>query len=219
LTAACLLINIELTMVGEVLLAILAVGVAYLLGSIPSAYLIGRWLKGLDLREAGDGRLGAALTRRRVGFGGSIIVAAMDFGKGVAAVMLAKLLGLPIWVVIFTGVVAVVGHNWSLFLQFKGGKGAMTTYGVLFTLMLWPFLTAMAVAGVVLVLTNNKTGIATGVMFCFLALLNLFTGSAMVLVVTPIILAVPMVLKHISISRAEDTVMAGVEHQSEKGKL
>jgi glycerol-3-phosphate acyltransferase PlsY len=206
-------------MVGEVLLAILAVGVAYLLGSIPSAYLIGRWLKGLDLREAGDGRLGAALTRRRVGLFGSIIVAAMDFGKGLAAVMLAKALGLPIWVVIFTGIVAVVGHNWSLFLQFKGGKGAMTTYGVLFSLMLWPFLAAMAVAGIALLITNNKTGISTGVMFCFLALLNLFTGSAMVLVVTPILLSVPMVLKHITISRAEDTVMTGVEHQSQKGKL
>ncbi|MGD9118140.1 MAG: glycerol-3-phosphate acyltransferase [Dehalococcoidia bacterium] len=201
------------------MLAILAVGVAYLLGSIPSAYLIGRWLKGLDLREAGDGRLGAALTRRRVGLFGSIIVAAMDFGKGLAAVMLAKALGLPIWVVIFTGIVAVVGHNWSLFLQFKGGKGAMTTYGVLFSLMLWPFLAAMAVAGIALLITNNKTGISTGVMFCFLALLNLFTGSAMVLVVTPILLSVPMVLKHITISRAEDTVMTGVEHQSQKGKL
>jgi glycerol-3-phosphate acyltransferase PlsY len=206
-------------MVGEVFLTILAVGVAYLLGSIPSAYLIGRWLKGLDLREAGDGRLGAALTRRRVGLFGSIIVAAIDFGKGVAAVMLAKALGLPIGVVVFVGLVAVVGHNWSLFLRFKGGKGAMTTYGVLFTLILWPFLTAMAVAGVVLVLTNNKTGIATGVMFGFLALFNLVTGSDMVLVVTPVLLAVPMVLKHISMPKEDVAVVAGVEHQSEKGKL
>jgi glycerol-3-phosphate acyltransferase PlsY len=134
-------------------------------------------------------------------------------------VMLAKALGLPIGVVVFVGLVAVVGHNWSLFLRFKGGKGAMTTYGVLFTLMLWPFLTAMAVAGVVLVLTNNKTGIATGVMFCFLALFNLVTGSAMVLVVTPIFLAVPMVLKHISMPKEDVAVVAGVEHQSEKGKL
>jgi glycerol-3-phosphate acyltransferase PlsY len=204
-------------MVDEVLLALPAIAAAYLLGSIPSAYLIGRWLKGLDLRKAGDGRLGAALTRRRVGLFGSIIVAAIDFSKGVAAVMLAKTLGLPIEVVVFAGLVAVVGHNWSLFLRFKGGKGAMTTYGVLATLMLWQLLAAMAVAGIALIFTNNKTGISTGVMFGFLALLNLFTGSAMVLVLTPILIAVPMVLKHISMPKEDVAVMAGVEHQSEKG--
>jgi glycerol-3-phosphate acyltransferase PlsY len=205
-------------MVDEVLLALPAIAAAYLLGSIPSAYLIGRWLKGLDLRKA-DGRLGAALTRRRVGLFGSIIVAAIDFGKGVAAVMLAKTLGLPIEVVVFAGLVAVVGHNWSLFLRFKGGKGAMTTYGVLATLMLWQLLAAMAVAGIALIFTNNKTGFSTGVMFGFLALLNLFTGSAMVLVITPILIAVPMVLKHISMPKEEVAVIASVEHQSEKGKL
>jgi glycerol-3-phosphate acyltransferase PlsY len=204
-------------MVGEILLAMLAIGVAYLLGSIPSAYLIGRWLKGLDLREAGDGRLGAALTRRRVGFGGSIIVGIMDVGKGVAAVFLAKALGMPLAVVVAAGLAAVVGHNWSAFLQFKGGKGALVTFGVLVSLMLWQLLAAMAVAGIALIFTNNKTGFSTGVVFGFLALLNLFTGSVMVLVITPLLLAVPMVLKHISMSRAEDTVMAGVERQSEKG--
>jgi glycerol-3-phosphate acyltransferase PlsY len=204
-------------MVGEVFLALLAISVGYLLGSIPSAYLIGRWLKGLDLRKAGDGRLGAALTRRRVGFGGSIIVAIMDVGKGVAAVLIATVLGLPLAVVVVAGLAAAVGHNWSLFLQFKGGKGALVTFGVLATLMFWQLITAMAVAGIALIFTNNKTGFSTGVAFCFLALLNLFTGSPIVLVITPILLAVPMVLKHISMSRAGDTVIAGVEHQREKG--
>jgi glycerol-3-phosphate acyltransferase PlsY len=204
-------------MVGEILFAILAVAAAYLLGSIPSAYLIGRWLKGLDLRKAGDGRLGAALTRRRVGLGGSIIVAIMDVGKGVAAVYLAKALGLPLGVVAVAGLAAVVGHNWSLFLRFKGGKGALVTFGVLASLMFWPLLAAMAISGIALIFTNGKTGFASGVAFFSLALLNLFTGSAMVLVITPILLAVPMVLKHISMPKEDVAVMAGVEHQSEEG--
>jgi glycerol-3-phosphate acyltransferase PlsY len=205
-------------MVGEVFLALLAISVAYLLGSIPSAYLIGRWFKGIDLREDGDGRMGTALTRRRVGLFGSIIVAFMDFGKGVAAVMLVKTLGLPIGVVVAAGLAVVVGHNWSLFLQFKGGKGAMTTYGVLASLMFWQLIAAMAVAGIALLVTNNKTGFSTGVMFGFLALFNLFIGSAMVLVITPILLAVPMVLKHISMPKADATVVAEVESQrSEEG--
>jgi glycerol-3-phosphate acyltransferase PlsY len=204
-------------MIGEILLALPAVAAAYLLGSIPSAYLIGRWLKGLDLRKAGDGRLGAALTRRRVGLGGSIIVAIMDVGKGVAAVYLAKALGLPLGVVAVAGLAAVVGHNWSLFLRFKGGKGALVTFGVLASLMFWPLLAAMAISGIALIFTNGKTGFASGVAFFSLALLNLFTGSAMVLVITPILLAVPMVLKHISMPKEDVAVMAGVEHQSEEG--
>ena len=206
-------------MVGEIFLAILAVGVAYLLGSIPSAYLIGRWLKCIDLRKAGDGRLGAALTRRRVGLGASIIVSCMDVGKGVVAVLLAKALGLPLPVIVVAALAVVVGHNWSLFLQFKGGKGALATYGTLLVLMLWPFLTAMAVAGLALIFTNNKTGLATGVVFGFLALFNLFTGSPIILVVTPIILSVPMIAKHISMSKARVVVMEGMESQKEGKSL
>lgn len=206
-------------MVGEVFLTLLAVGVAYLLGSIPSAYLIGRWLKGIDLRKSGDGRLGAALTRRRVGLGASIIVSFMDFGKGVAAVLLARALGLPMPVVVAAGLAAVVGHNWSLFIQFKGGKGAMTTYGVLAVLMFWPLLSAMAVAGISLIFTNNKTGFSTGVMFGFLALLNLFTGSSIVLVITPLLISVPMIAKHISMSKARVMVMEGMESQKEGKSL
>lgn len=206
-------------MIGEIFLALLAIGVAYLLGSIPSAYLIGRWMKGLDLREDGDGRLGAALTRRRVGLFGSIIVSCMDVGKGAAAVLLAKALGLPLPVMVTSGLAVVVGHNWSLFINFKGGKGALATYGALLVLMFWPLLTAMAVSGIALIFTNNKTGFATGVLFGFLALFNLFTGSAIVLVITPLLISVPMILKNIAMSRAEVAMMEGVESQKEGKSL
>jgi glycerol-3-phosphate acyltransferase PlsY len=202
-------------MVAEIFLSLLAIVVAYLLGSIPSAYLIGRWLKGLDIREVGDGRLGAAAVRRRAGFLASIIVAIMDVGKGVAAVYLAKALGLPLAVVVVAGLAAVVGHNWSLFLRFKGGKGALVTFGVLASLMFWPLLVAMAVSCIVLILTNGKTGFSSGVAFFSLALLNLFTGSPIVLVITPILLSVPMFLKHLSMPKAKVAIAAGVEGQKE----
>lgn len=197
-------------------MVLLVIGVAYLLGSIPSAYLIGRWLKGIDLREAGDGRLGATTAYRRAGFLGGLIVAIMDVGKGVAVVLMVKMLGLPLAVVIIAGLAAVAGHNWSVFLHFKGGKGALTTYAVLVSLMFWQFFAALAVAGIVVLITK-KTGFSTGVLFCFLALLNLFTGSGVVLVITPILISVPMVLKHISMQKADVAVMADVEHQREEG--
>lgn len=197
-------------MVGEIALAFLVIGVAYLLGSIPFAYLIGRWLKGIDVREAGDGRLGATAVYRRVGFLGGLIVALMDVAKGVAVVLIAKMLGLPLAVVIIAGLAVVVGHNWSIFLQFKGGKGAFTTYAVLVSLMFWQFFAALAVGSIAFIITK-KTGFSTGVLFCFLALLNLFTGSLILLVITPILIAVPMVLKHISMPKEDAAVMADVE--------
>jgi glycerol-3-phosphate acyltransferase PlsY len=200
-------------MVAEIFLSLLAIVVAYLLGSIPSAYLIGRWLKGMDIREAGDGRLGAAAVRRRAGLSASVIVAIMDVGKGVAAVYLAKVLGLPLGVVAAVGLAAVVGHNWSLFLRFQGGKGALVTFGVLASLMLWPLLFAMAISGIVLILTNGKTGFASGVVFFSLALFNLFLGSPIVLVIMPILIGVPMFVKHLSVSKAKVAVAAGVESQ------
>lgn len=205
-------------MVGEVFLAMLAIGLAYLLGSIPSAYLIGRLIKGVDLREVGDGRMGAAATYRRVGLGGSAIVFVMDVGKGMAAVMIAKAMGLPLGVAAVAGLAAVVGHNWSVFLHFKGGKGALATYGVLAALMFQQFFAALAVAGVAFVITG-KTGFSTGVLFCYLAFLNLLTGSAILLVILPILISVPMVVKHLTTSRVEDALMVGVDSRQSEGKL
>jgi glycerol-3-phosphate acyltransferase PlsY len=201
-------------MVGQIFLIVTAIGIAYLLGSIPSAYLIGRWFKGIDIREVGDGRMGTAETYRRVGFGGSVVVFIMDVGKGLGAMMLARLMGLPLGALIFVGLAAVVGHNWSIFLGFKGGKGALTTYGVLASLMFWQFFVALAVAGVATLITR-KTGFSTGVLFCSLALLNLLLGSAVLLIIFPLIMSLPMVVKHISMPKP-DTAVAEIEGRGEK---
>jgi glycerol-3-phosphate acyltransferase PlsY len=110
-----------------------------------------------------------------------------------------------------------VGHNWSIFLQFKGGKGALTTYGVLASLMFWQFFVALAVAGIVTLLTR-KTGFSTGILFCSLALLNLLLGSAVLLVIFPLVISLPMVVKHISMPKPGDEAMAEIEHRGdEKG--
>jgi glycerol-3-phosphate acyltransferase PlsY len=183
-------------MVSDIALASLVIAIAYLLGSIPSAYLVGRLMKGLDIREAGDGRLGAAATYRRVGLAGGITVGLMDLSKGAAAVFLAQGLGLPLPVVLLAGLAVVVGHNWSIFLHFKGGKGALTIYGVLASLMFWELLIALALGGIFYLITH-KTGMATGILLGFLSLINLITGSLILLTILPIFISLPMVLKHI----------------------
>lgn len=187
-------------MLGDIALALGIIVAAYLLGSIPSAYIVGRLMRGMDLTEVGDGRIGMANTYRRVGLKGAIIVGAMDAGKGAAPVLLAQGLGLPLPAVLAVGLAAVIGHNWSVFLRFKGGKGALTTYGVLVSLMVWQFFIALALAGVFYLLTH-RSGTSTAILFGSLTVLNLVTGSLVLLSISPLIMSLPMVLKHILIPK------------------
>ncbi|MDV6374602.1 glycerol-3-phosphate 1-O-acyltransferase PlsY [Deinococcus arenicola] len=111
-------------------LVILAVVVSYVLGSIPAA----SWLassRGVDIRKVGSGNSGATNVLRSLGKGPAAAVAAFDILKGALVVWLARALGLsPEWVGL-CGVAAVVGHNFSPFLNFRGGKGVATSFGTI----------------------------------------------------------------------------------------
>lgn len=115
---------------------------AYLLGSIPSGYLIGR-SQGVDLRTQGSGNIGATNALRVLGKKWGYLCFVLDIGKGLAAVLLAKLLvapayGLdPVMASIVAAVSAVVGHNFPVWLKFKGGKGVATSAGAV--VGLFPF--------------------------------------------------------------------------------
>ncbi len=117
-----------------------AIILAYLLGSIPTAYIFGKVLKGIDIRRHGSGNVGATNVFRTVGKVEGIIVLVIDFLKGLIAVTLipfylAKFLPEPLAyyhfnILIFLGAAAVCGHIWTVFLGFKGGKGVATMAGV-----------------------------------------------------------------------------------------
>lgn len=105
--------------------------VAYLLGSIPFGYLIVKWQKGVDVRSTGSGSIGATNVMRNLGMVGFVATFLLDFGKGVAAVLLASQLtghdprwiGAAAWAAIF-------GHCFPVWLKFRGGKGVATAAGV-----------------------------------------------------------------------------------------
>ncbi len=111
----------------------LVVLASYLIGSIPFSYLFSR-LRGVDPRKAGTGNVGAsnalAVAGKRVG----ALALAGDIGKGIAAILLARYFGLSDWGIAFSGLAVVIGHDFSAFLGFKGGKGVATTGGVLIAL-------------------------------------------------------------------------------------
>ena len=109
----------------------------YLLGSIPSGWLAGRWLKGIDLRELGSGSTGATNGLRHVGKGPALVVFLIDVGKGAAAVLLARAFGQSDWIQVLAGLTALAGHIWPVWLGFKGGKAVATGLG-LFLGLAWP---------------------------------------------------------------------------------
>jgi glycerol-3-phosphate acyltransferase PlsY len=114
-------------------LALVLIG--YLIGALPFGMIAGRLAGGVDLRETGSRRTGATNTLRTLGWRWAALVLLLDVGKGVAAVLLARLLyvagppGSPEWVQAAAGVAAVVGHNWSAFIGFRGGRGVATSGG------------------------------------------------------------------------------------------
>ncbi len=107
----------------------LVLGLAFLLGATPWGYLLAKATRGIDLRQVGSGGTGATNVQRTLGTGASIIVSVLDFLKGLLPVLLAKWLDLDQWWVAGVAVAAVVGHCWSPFIGFKGGKGVATGAG------------------------------------------------------------------------------------------
>ncbi len=124
------------------ILSFLLLFLAYLLGSIPTGYLAGKWLKGIDIREHGSGSTGATNVLRNLGKPAAIAVLGVDVLKGMVAVGLTrsfyhfdstKLVPLEwqYWLIILTGIAAILGHSKSIFLNFTGGKSVATSLGVL----------------------------------------------------------------------------------------
>ncbi|MDD5593467.1 MAG: glycerol-3-phosphate 1-O-acyltransferase PlsY [Candidatus Margulisbacteria bacterium] len=121
---------------------------SYFIGSIPFSHIFPWLLKGHDVREKGTKNVGASNALVVAGKRAGLMALIGDIGKGIAVILLARYFGLPAWAIALTGLAAVVGHDFSIFLGFKGGKGVATAGGVLMaldpifgtlTLLLWIF--------------------------------------------------------------------------------
>ncbi len=141
-------------------LAILTIA-AYLIGSIPTAFWIGKIFFNIDIREHGSKNMGATNTFRVLGAVWGIVVLLIDMGKGIAAVQLAHMvqpsdwLGTEhtFWKLIF-GLVAIAGHIFPIFAGFRGGKGVATLFGVVIAIQPWTALISVGVFLAVVFLTK-----------------------------------------------------------------
>jgi len=122
----------------------------YLWGGVPTAYLWARFRGGIDIRQHGSGNMGASNVIAHVGKGSGLVLGLVDgIVKGTAPVVVANYLGYSEWVQATAALGAVVGHNWSPYMRFTGGRGIATTAGILLGFGMWPeLLFGLALGGV-----------------------------------------------------------------------
>ena len=154
-------------MINDVIIISTALICAYLIGSFPSAYIAGRFRRGIDIREVGSRNVGAMNVFYKVGFVTGLLVLAVDVGKGAAAVALARWLGVPMIAELFAGVAAVIGHGFPVWLKFRGGRGGATCIGILIFLMPWGIPIYLAIFGIGLLLTRYPTLSYSIAFLCF----------------------------------------------------
>jgi acyl phosphate:glycerol-3-phosphate acyltransferase len=177
--------------------------IAYLLGSFPTAYLAGRIVSGGDIRHMGDGNMGAQNAFRLFGPRVGISVGLIDCLKGTFVITIAQTADMAVPVVLLAGMLAVVGHNWPVFLHFRGGRGEATTVGVLLMLVTLPILISGLVCIATLIKTKNVS-VASVPLFVLLPVLGWVFHVGGVLIVYGMVLPSLVALTHLSRVRIKE---------------
>ena len=182
-------------MIQTALTSLLLLAIGYLLGAIPSGYLAGRLLKGIDLRDCGSGSTGATNVLRNVGKGPALVVFLIDVSKGALAVLLTKSVGLNDWLQVLAGLSALAGHIWPVWLDWKGGKAVATGLGM-FLGLAWPvglacFGLFMAVISIFRIVSLSSVVAAIG-----LPLLMLLSGGSSAYVVVSLMASLMVLWRH-----------------------
>ena len=157
----------------SILYLLLAALIGYIAGSIPNGYIMVRLIKGIDIRQVGSGRTGGTNSMRAAGFPVGFVVSIMDVLKGALGVWITQILlvqlgvaaddSLLIWAKICAGIFSVVGHNWSVFLGFRGGAGTGPNVGWA-TAIWWPFFPISLVVMPLMLLLVGMASLASIVM-------------------------------------------------------
>lgn len=130
---------------------------AYAIGGIPTAYLLARYVLGRDIRRIGDRNSGAANVFREVGPRAGLACGAIDILKGALAILTARALTQDPNIEMFAGLCALIGHNWPIYLNFRGGRGAAVAVGILIALL--PLITLPTGALCLLALYHTRKAI------------------------------------------------------------
>jgi glycerol-3-phosphate acyltransferase PlsY len=163
------------------LLGILSIIIGYLLGSIPTAYIVSRIRKGIDIRTVGSGNMGGANVMREIGTHEGVFVGLIDIVKGAGAILIAQALNISELWVFGAGFAALVGHNFPVFAGFRGGRGSATVIGIFLVLAPLSMLITLVIIAIPF-FTTRKFSAAIFIGFALLPLfIWLFEGSLMII--------------------------------------
>lgn len=182
---------------------ILGILISYLIGACPTAYLFGKWLKKIDIREHGSGNMGATNAFRVLGKVPGTIVLVLDIVKGIIpTTIVGDFLGLDRMILrVILGLSVVCGHNWTVFLGFKGGKGIATSLGVLIGLTieipgLRPVLLICLGTWIVLFLITGFVSLSSIVATVMLPLGAVVTNQPFEMVAMGVIFCIFVIVRH-----------------------
>ncbi|NQT47285.1 MAG: glycerol-3-phosphate 1-O-acyltransferase PlsY [Candidatus Omnitrophica bacterium] len=175
---------------------------SYLVGSIPTSYIFAKLSRGIDIRNYGSGNVGATNVYRTVGKLPGLLVLILDILKGVVAVLfITKTFYRPVGNIDFEvyklaiGLAVVIGHDWTIFLKFKGGKGVATSAGVLF--MLCPNILALgAITWVITVLISKYVSLSSLVASASIPIFAAILGEPLGLILATALLCLMTTYKH-----------------------
>jgi glycerol-3-phosphate acyltransferase PlsY len=172
------------------------IALGYLTGAIPTAYIVGRIIRNEDIRQLGDGNMGAQNAFLQLGHKIGVAVGIIDAAKGALVILIAQRAGISEIAGLFGGGATVIGHNWPVFLGFRGGRGESTTIGILLILVTKPMLIVAGPAILTLILSRNVI-LASAVLFAPLPFVCWWLGTPGMLVSYSIALPCLVGLTHL----------------------
>ena len=177
--------------------SILSIIIGYLLGSIPTAYIVSRLRKGIDIRTVGSGNMGGANVMREIGTREGVFVGLFDIAKGAGAILIAQALNVSELRVFGAGFGALVGHNFPVFAGFRGGRGSATTIGIFLVLAPKATLLTLVVVAIPFFTSRKFTG-AIIIGFALLPLFIWLLNGSLTLVRYSLVIDVFMLIRNLS---------------------
>ncbi|MFA5451330.1 MAG: glycerol-3-phosphate acyltransferase [Dehalococcoidales bacterium] len=160
---------------------VIVLAASYFVGSIPTALIVSKKIKGIDIRSVGDGNMGARNTFHEIGRKYGITVAIIDFCKGILPVLLAYVLSLNLGWQILAAVLTILGHDFPLFADFRGGQGLATSLGTMQVLLPLPTIIGLTIYGVAF-LVIKKSSISCAIGGAIIALILVVSQQWLLLV-------------------------------------
>jgi len=176
---------------------ILSIIIGYLLGSIPTAYIVSRIRKGIDIRNVGSRNMGGANVMREIGTHEGVFVGLIDIAKGAGAILIAQALDIPELWFFGTGFAALVGHNFPVFARFRGGRGSATIIGIFLVLAPKSILVTLAVVAIPF-FTTRKFMAALFIGFGLLPLFLWLLEGSLMLVRYVLVIDLFMLIRNLS---------------------